>query len=438
VKVKYNLPLITTVAILCSAVSGCDDPDQNTSSTNDTEQRAAEEYRHAQYNPESYNSSQNRASKNTQWLSGLDWRSNNRPVADINGTHTFVSGETVSLDGSGSYDEDGDELRYFWRQTKGPQIALDNRVGDTLTFIAPEVSEPTQFVFVLIVHDGMFADLAGFSLQVSPVAENIPPSITHRHPLPDQTDVPTDTEISVTFNEAILESSVDAASLVLSNSGILVPGNVSYDDFSHSIIFSPNAELDESTKYFVTLGDGIQDIAGNPVPFESWEFVTAESADNTDDDPAYNLGPTTQQTIDECMDEADKQMLTLVNNARAQTRSCGSMSYQAAPALAWNCQLKNAAYGHSVSMAENNYFSHTGQDGSSPGDRISAVGYDWRTYGENIAAGYGDAETVMEGWLTSAGHCANIMNSSFEDVGVGVANGNGSYGIYWTQDFAAQ
>jgi uncharacterized protein YkwD len=186
------------------------------------------------------------------------------------------------------------------------------------------------------------------------------------------------------------------------------------------------------------LGDGIQDIAGNPVPFESWEFVTADGADNTDDDPTYNLGPTTQQTIDKCMDDADKQMLTLVNNARAQTRSCGTMSYQAAPAVAWNCQLENAAYGHSASMAENNYFSHTGQDGSSPGDRISAAGYDWRTYGENIAAGYRDAETVMDGWLTSAGHCANIMNSSFEDIGVGVANGNGSYGIYWTQVFAAQ
>jgi uncharacterized protein YkwD len=447
-KEKYNYAVITTVAMLCTAISGCGEPEQNTSSTNDTEQREAEKHYSAQYSPDYYNGSQNRASIKTQWSS------NNRPIADISGTHTFFSGETVTLDGSGSYDEDGDELIFFWRQTQGPQIALDNRYGDTLTFIAPEVAEPTQFDFILIVYDGMLADLAGFSLQVSPVSENTPPSITHRYPLPDQTDVATDTEVSVTFNEAISESSIDASSLILTDSSSLIPGNVSYDDASHSIIFSPNTELDEGTRYIVTLGDNILDVAGNLVPSESWAFLTTggnDSADDgadenpdddTDDNPennsTYNLGPTTQQTIDECMDEADKQMLTLVNNARAQTRSCGGMSYQAAPALAWNCRLESAAYGHSVSMAENNYFSHTGLDGSNPGDRISAAGYDWTTYGENIAAGYSDAETVMDGWLTSEGHCANLMNSSFMDIGVGVATGNGSYGIYWTQVFAAQ
>ncbi|MEJ2620559.1 MAG: CAP domain-containing protein, partial [Candidatus Thiodiazotropha sp.] len=160
--------------------------------------------------------------------------------------------------------------------------------------------------------------------------------------------------------------------------------------------------------------------------------------DGYNDNSNYNLGDTTQQTIDACMDEADKQMLTLVNNARAQTRSCGTESFQAAPALAWNCQIENAATAHSRSMADNNYFNHTGQDGSSPGDRISAAGYSWRTYGENIAAGYQSAESVMEGWLNSPGHCSNLMNSRFKDIGVGVVNGSGTYGIYWTQDFAAQ
>jgi uncharacterized protein YkwD len=90
-------------------------------------------------------------------------------------------------------------------------------------------------------------------------------------------------------------------------------------------------------------------------------------------------------------------------------------------------------------MAENNYFDHTGIDGSSPGDRISAAGYNWKTYGENIAAGYSDAKTVMEGWLTSAGHCSNLMNTDFKDVGVGVVDGGSdTYGIYWTQNFGAQ
>jgi uncharacterized protein YkwD len=457
-KEMCNYSLLTSVTILCSSVSGCGDPGQTTSSTNDAEQRAAEEYGSAQYNPEYHDSKQNRIQKSTNLLSRLDWRANNMPIADISGAHTFFSGETVTLDGSGSYDVDGDEIRYFWRQTLGPRIALDNFNGDTLTFIAPEVSEPTQFSFFLIVYDGMLANLAGFSLQVSPVSENTPPSITHHYPQPNQADVPTNTEVSVTFNEAISVSSIDATSLVLTDSDSIIPGNVSYDEVSHSLIFSPNNELDEGTKYLVTLGDGIQDIAGNLISSESWEFVTIGSddaivdspddaivdspddgiVDNPDDNPAYNLGPTTQQTINECMDELDKEILTLVNNARAQTRSCGFMSYQAAPAVAWNCLLENAAYGHSASMAKNNFFSHTGQDGSDPGDRISAAGYNWTTYGENIAAGSRDAESVMDQWLTSAGHCDNLMNPSVKDMGVGVANGSGSYGSYWTQVFAAQ
>jgi uncharacterized protein YkwD len=470
-KEKFNFPLIASIAMLCSATSGCgDDSEKNSSSTNDTEQREAAQYNSSvQYNTEHSDDSGDSVSKKKFKSPMYNGHSNNRPIADISSTHTFFSGETVTLDGSGSHDEEGEELKYFWRQAKGPKILLDDCFSDTLTFVAPDVTEPTQFVFNLIVYDGMYADLTGFSLQVSPLADNTPPTITQRYPEAGQNGVPTKTEVSTTFNEALSEATVDETSLTLTQSGTLVPGHVSYDDVSHSIVFTPINELDESAQYTVTLSEGIQDVAGNPVPSESWEFLTAggddkpddgdensddgaddEPGDSTDDTPdngddqnpgdnaSYNLGPTTQQIIDECMDEADKQMLTLVNNARAQSRSCGTESYQTAPALAWNCRLESAAYGHSVSMAENNYFSHTGQDGSSPGDRITAAGYDWRTYGENIAAGYRDAETVMEGWLTSPGHCANLMNASFEDIGVAVVNGSGSYGIYWTQDFAAQ
>ena len=134
------------------------------------------------------------------------------------------------------------------------------------------------------------------------------------------------------------------------------------------------------------------------------------------------------------MNTADKEMLTLINNAGANARSCGDKSYAAVGALSWNCSLENAAKIHSKSMADNNYFSHTGSDGSSLGDRMSAAGYNWSTYGENIAAGHADAKSVMQGWLDSPGHCSNIMGSEFSEVGVGRAEGRG-YGVYWTQDF---
>jgi uncharacterized protein YkwD len=83
-------------------------------------------------------------------------------------------------------------------------------------------------------------------------------------------------------------------------------------------------------------------------------------------------------------------------------------------------------------MNKNNYFSHTGLDGSSPGDRITRVGYNWRAYGENIAKGYTSEQAVMNGWLQSEGHCKNIMSSNVKEMGVG-RDGN-----YWTQVFAAK
>ena len=69
----------------------------------------------------------------------------------------------------------------------------------------------------------------------------------------------------------------------------------------------------------------------------------------------------------------------------------------------------------------------------STGQRITAAGYNWSAYGENVAYGYSSPESVMQGWMTSPGHKANILNCSFKEIGVGLAQP----GYYWTQDFAA-
>jgi uncharacterized protein YkwD len=133
-----------------------------------------------------------------------------------------------------------------------------------------------------------------------------------------------------------------------------------------------------------------------------------------------------------------EELLMQINQARATARSCGSTSYNAAAALNWNDKLFNAAASHSADMANNNYFSHTGQNGSSFSQRITAAGYSWRTAGENIAAGQSSIQQVMEGWLQSPGHCANIMNSAYVDVGVScVQNSASTYTQYWTMELAA-
>ncbi|MCD5994553.1 CAP domain-containing protein [Pseudomonas sp. CDFA 602] len=131
-------------------------------------------------------------------------------------------------------------------------------------------------------------------------------------------------------------------------------------------------------------------------------------------------------------------LLAQVNAARAKPRVCGKTPYASARPLVWNATLELAAQGHSQSMASENYFTHRGFDGDSPADRARAAGYGGRQIGENIAAGQGSAQKAMASWLASPGHCANLMNPLFTEVGAAYATGsNTDYGVYWTMLFGA-
>lgn len=134
----------------------------------------------------------------------------------------------------------------------------------------------------------------------------------------------------------------------------------------------------------------------------------------------------------------EQELLDLVNDVRQSGYDCDSEGYFApTSALTWNGLIGQAAQRHSDDMATNEFFDHTGSDGTSAGDRIAATGYEWRAWGENIAAGYHTAAAVIQGWLDSDGHCANIMNPVFEEMGIGWTESQDVYGIYWTQVFAA-
>ncbi len=139
------------------------------------------------------------------------------------------------------------------------------------------------------------------------------------------------------------------------------------------------------------------------------------------------------------IDSIRQEFLDAVNQARSASRMCGADAYDAAPPVAWSDLLALAAYHHSEDMAINQFFSHTGSDGSSPGQRIDREGYDWWTYGENIAVGYQSVSSVMQGWLDSAGHCRNIMTPSFAEIGAAFAEGQylgNPTAPYWTFDLA--
>jgi hypothetical protein len=133
---------------------------------------------------------------------------------------------------------------------------------------------------------------------------------------------------------------------------------------------------------------------------------------------------------------AGKEVLSLVNEARAKPRTCGSQKFAPAPPVEWNANLGSAALAHSRDMADRNYFAHAERDGSTVGDRASHAGYEWSAIGENIAAGQGSADQVVSSWLSSPDHCVNVMKPEFTQMGAAyVVNQSSDTGIYWTQVF---
>lgn len=116
------------------------------------------------------------------------------------------------------------------------------------------------------------------------------------------------------------------------------------------------------------------------------------------------------------------RVLALVNSERGKV-GCSPLTL--------NAKLSKAAQDHSADMASHQNMSHTGSDGSDPGQRITTAGYTWSAYGENVAFGYSTPEEVMAGWMSSPGHKRNILDCGFKEIGVGLAQP----GSYWTQDF---
>jgi uncharacterized protein YkwD len=119
-------------------------------------------------------------------------------------------------------------------------------------------------------------------------------------------------------------------------------------------------------------------------------------------------------------------VLTLVNKERAGN-NCD--------ALAIDSRLATAARKHSADMAARDYFDHNTPEGVDMATRVNNAGYKWSSLGENIAMGQQDAASVMESWMKSPGHRANILNCGFKQIGIGLAYRGKT--PYWTQDFGS-
>ncbi|WP_199141386.1 CAP domain-containing protein [Pedobacter sp. ASV12] len=125
-------------------------------------------------------------------------------------------------------------------------------------------------------------------------------------------------------------------------------------------------------------------------------------------------------------------LLKLVNEVRANGCNCGTTVMPPVSALTWSNVIAKAAYNHSKDMYQNNFFNHVSSDGKTLAERFDAVGYTWKAIAENIAKGQKDEQAVMNSWLSSEGHCKNIMSASYQEMGTA------RVGSYWTQDFGAR
>ncbi len=110
-------------------------------------------------------------------------------------------------------------------------------------------------------------------------------------------------------------------------------------------------------------------------------------------------------------------LLALVNQARGQARSCGGTSFAAAAPVVWDTRLEEAARGHSAYQSQVAQLTHNGANGSNAGQRLTAAGFAWNYWGENVGWNYPSPTAMLAGWLTSPGHCLQIMDSRFTHVG---------------------
>jgi uncharacterized protein YkwD len=186
-------------------------------------------------------------------------------------------------------------------------------------------------------------------------------------------------------------------------------------------------DVDDETA--TRIGDGVVGVAvdESDVPDADFDFT------NTND-PAFACSDAGWNTAWATLEAA---VVTKVNQKRAAGAVCGGVTKPPVPALTVNAKLRCAARNHSKDMANKNFMSHTGSNGSTFAQRITAAGYAWLAAAENVAAGYATASAVMTGWMASSGHCKNIMSSSYKHIGVGYAfNSTADFDHYWTIDFA--
>ena len=205
-------------------------------------------------------------------------------------------------------------------------------------------------------------------------------------------------------------------------------------------------------------GSGTGDVSTTP----SGGGTTSDGNTGTSTDMTENNTTIPKSGIYNASDDEQTKYLKVINYARSIARECknndGTVQkesegcFPAVSPLSTNSALYTAALEHSTDLAQSDTFSHTGSGtdsdvtGSNLGhpstfkERIEANGYvEYSTIGENIAAGQATIEDAVHAWLESPGHCANIMNGNYKEMGLAkYENEDSRYKIYWSNEFGAK
>jgi len=166
-----------------------------------------------------------------------------------------------------------------------------------------------------------------------------------------------------------------------------------------------------------------------------------ESGGSASSEPAPATAPTSDGPLAQAADcglpDFQADWLAQVNARRTAGAVCGARTFAAAGALTAQALLQEAADGHSRDMAANGFMGHVSSDGRSMVDRVNQAGYGWSRLAENVAQGHGSVSSVMSGWMSSEGHCANIMHPQLQHIAVACVRAETSgQRPYWTMKLA--
>ena len=211
------------------------------------------------------------------------------------------------------------------------------------------------------------------------------------------------------------------------------PSNVKVQNIQHSKVMMKQMSQQELQAFLQSMG--VESLAqwqqGNfqpncfiPGQQPTENVVTEQPTAKPETQKPVEQKPAEQKPAEEAksLSEFEQRVVELTNAERAK---------QGLPALKIDTELSKVARIKSEDMQKNNYFDHNSPTYGSPFDMMKKFGISYTSAGENIAQGQRTPEEVVQAWMNSAGHRANILNNGFTHIGVGyVESGN-----YWTQQF---